>query len=61
MFAHFLIGSVAAFFAATRTYWFTLFVVCAMYRWPSSHVSLEVWQWVAKYRILVSFAYAEMA
>jgi len=48
MFAQFLIGSVAAFFAATRTYWFTLLVVCAMYRWPSSQVSREVWQCVAK-------------
>jgi hypothetical protein len=48
MCAHFLYGSVAAFLASARTYWFTLLVVWATYLWPSSQVSREVWQWVAK-------------
>jgi hypothetical protein len=48
MCAHFLYGMEAAFLASARTYWFTLFVVCAMYLCPSSHVSRDVWQCVAK-------------
>ena len=48
MWAHFLYGKVDAFLASARVYWFTLFVVWAMYRCPSSQVSREVWQWVAK-------------